>query len=68
MDFFVSWQPDFVVDVGLFEDDASAFLEVGEKAASKFHIVDEEGVEADDVEGFFVNPDYAAEFLDDFFD
>ena len=68
MDFFVGGEPDFVVDVGLFEDDAGALLEVGEEAAGNFHVVDKEGVEADDVEGFFVYPDDAAEFLDDFFD
>ena len=68
MDFFICREPDFVVDVGLFEDDAGALLEIGEEAAGKFHVVDEEGVEADDIEGFFVYPDNAAEFLDDFFD
>ena len=61
---FVRGQPHFVIDVGLFEDDAGALLEVGEEAAGNFHVADEEGVEAHDIEGFFVDPDDAAEFLD----
>lgn len=68
VDLFVCGQPDFIIDVGLFEDDAGALLEVGEEAAGNFDVADEEGVEAHDIEGFFVDPDDAAEFLDDFFD
>jgi hypothetical protein len=63
----VGREPDFVVYEGLFEHDAGTLLQIGEEAAGNFHVVDEEGVEAHDIEGFLVNPDYAAEFLDDFF-
>jgi hypothetical protein len=67
VNFFVGWQPNFVVNVSLFEDDAGALLEVRQEAPGNFNVVDEESVEADDIEGFFVDPDDAAEFLNDFF-
>ena len=68
VDLLVGGEPHFVVHVGLLQDHPRALLQIGEQAAGKFHVVDEEGVEAHDVEGFLVNPYYAAEFLDDFFD
>jgi len=38
--FFVSGKPDFVIEKGLFENEAGAFLQVGEKAAAEVDIFD----------------------------
>ena len=67
VDFGVGGQPDFVVEIGLLEDKAGAFLEIGEEAAGEAEITDEIGFETGHVVGLLVNPDDASEFLDDFF-
>ena len=64
---FVSGEPDFVVNVGLLEGEAGSLLQIGDEAAGETEIADEVGFEARDVMCFFVDPDYAGQFVDDFF-
>ena len=66
--FFVGGEPDFVVDIGLLENEAGSLLQIGEEAAGEAEVADEIGFEASDVVGLFVDPDDAGEFVDDFFD
>ena len=68
MGFGVGGEPDFVVEVGLLEDEAGTFLEIGEEAAGNVEVADEIGFEAGDFVGLLVDPDDAGEFMDDFFD
>jgi hypothetical protein len=66
--FLVGGEPDFVVEIGLFEDEAGAFLEIGEEAAGDVEVADEIAFEAGDFVGLLVDPDDAGEFVNDFFD
>ena len=66
--FHVGGEPDLVVEIGLLEDEAGTLLEIGEQAADKAEIADEVGLETNDFASFFVDPDDAGQFLDDFFD
>jgi len=64
---FVGRQPDFIVGVGLLKYKACSLLQVCDHATSEAKIADEVGFEPRDVVRFFVNPDYAGKFVDDFF-
>lgn len=66
--FFVGGEPDFVVEIGLFENEAGAFLKIGEEAAGDAEVADEIGFETGDFVSLLVDPDDAGEFVDDFLD
>ncbi len=68
MGFFVSREPDFVVDVGLLENEARSLLKVGDHAAGEAEIADKVGFEARDVVRLFVDPNYAGQLVGKFFD
>lgn len=49
MGFLVGGEPDFVVEIGLLEDEAGTFLEIGEEAAGDAEVADEIGFETGDL-------------------
>src|SRR5262249_41558085 len=65
--FLVRGKPDFVVEEGLFEDKAGAFLQIGEKAAGEANVFDKVGFEAGNVVRLFIHPDHSGQLLDDAF-
>ena len=65
--FHVGGEPDFVVEIGLLEDEAGAFLEIGEESAGDAEVADKIGFEAGDFVSLLVNPDDTGKFVDNFF-
>src|SRR5579859_7792574 len=65
MGFFVSGKPDFIIDEGLFVDEAGAFLEIREQPAADFRVAHKIGFDARDLMGFFIHPDDTGQFLYD---
>ena len=55
----VSGKPDFVVEKGLFENEAGSLLQIGQKAAAEANVLYEVGFEAGDVVSLFVDPNHA---------
>src|SRR5579871_1442477 len=64
---FVRWQPDFVVDIRLFKNEARSLLQVCHHPARKTEVADEVRFQARDIVRLFVDPDDAGEFVDHFF-
>src|SRR5215467_11562407 len=52
----VGWQPDFIINEGLLEDEARALLQVGKHATSELEVAYEVGLEASYVVGLLVDP------------
>src|SRR5258707_1251025 len=61
--FFVSGQPDFIVDVSLLENKTCALLQVGDHPAAKTEISHKISFQTRDVAGFLIDPDDAGEFV-----
>src|ERR1700724_1845461 len=57
--FFVGGKPYFIVDIGLLEDEARSFLQIGDYAAAETEIADKIGFQARNVVSLLVDPDHA---------
>src|ERR1700691_3941232 len=65
MNFGIGWQPHFVVDHGLLEDEIRALRKRCQDPTSDLYVVVEPGFEACDVASLLVYPQNSAEFLHD---
>src|SRR5258708_14985788 len=61
--FFISGQPDFIVNVSLLENKTGALLQVGDHPAAEAEISHKISFQTRNVAGFLIDPDDAGEFV-----
>src|SRR5207248_3845668 len=63
----VGRKPDFIVDIGLLENETRTFLHIGEQPACNLYVADKIRFQPRHIVGFFVNPNHPGKLLDNLF-
>src|SRR5205807_9457316 len=63
----VGRKPDFIVDIGLLENETRTFLHIGEQPACNLYVTDKIRFQTRHIVGFFVNPNHPGKLLDNLF-